>query len=161
MSSSPNGSWLSARIQEIEDTLKNIADYKVVAFKLEKLLHEHRNLRRRHPIITKDAEDQLTQTLDTIKRVESLIEKAVSRKAFALWFGRLMSSGVQSEEFEKLKQEMAINNDKVKSQTGSLERIARSQPADESRQLAYDLFNPGTVERTPFTDPYDEELCDF
>jgi hypothetical protein len=33
--------------------------------------------------------------------------------------------------------------------------------ADESRQLAFDPFNPRTVERVPFTDPYDEELCDF
>lgn len=69
-----------------------------------------------------------------------------------------MSPGLQSKEFEKLKQEMAINNDKVKSQAGSLERIARSQPADESGQLAYDLFNTRSVERIPFTDPYDEEL---
>ncbi|KAJ4012485.1 hypothetical protein NW752_008182 [Fusarium irregulare] len=161
MSSSPNGSWLSARIQKIEDTLKNIADYKVEAFKLEKLLHEHRDLRRRHPILTKDAEDQFSQTLGTIKKVELLIQKAASRKAFKHLIETLMSSGVQSEEFKKLKQEMAINNEKVKSQIGSLERIARSQPADESRQLAYDLFNPRTVERIPFTDPYDEELCDF
>ncbi|KAH7183483.1 uncharacterized protein B0J16DRAFT_401879 [Fusarium flagelliforme] len=161
MSSSHNDPWLSARIQKIEDTLKDIADYKVEAFKLENLLHEHRDLRRRHPIITKDAEDQLTQTLDTIKKVESLIEKAGSRKAFTPWVERIMSSGLQSEEFDKLKQEMAINNGKVKSQAGSLERIARSQPTDESGQLAYDLFNPRTVQRIPFTDPYDEELCDF
>lgn len=161
MSSSPNGSWQKARIKKFEDTLKDIADYKVEAFKLEKLLHEHRDLSRRHPIITKDAEDQLTRTFDTIKNVETLIKEAGSRKAFKTLIERIMSSGVQSEEFERLKQEMAINNDKVKSQTGSLERIARSQPADESSQSAFDLFNPRTVERTPFTDPYDEELCDF
>ncbi|KAF4450007.1 hypothetical protein F53441_6791 [Fusarium austroafricanum] len=154
MSSSPKS---SARPPQIEDALEEIEKYKVEVSKLDGMFHECHDLHQKHPDIARDMKNKIDLTFKTILEAEKLIDKVKSRK---FRFTKELSKP-ESNEFYKLKDQMAANNVEVKNIARRLERITESQPADEPGRSSFDLFNPLIEKTIPFTEPYDEDLCDF
>lgn len=170
MSSSPNGARYSggSSQRQFKHARREIESYKANVYELERLFLACPDLRRTHFDIAGDVEDTITRTLGALKEAETLVDKDMSQTTIMRWVGEAFSSlRPPLKDCENLKQRMEENNRQVETLSRRIERITASQPAHEYGRSSFDLFNPPIdmkppIERTiPFTEPYDEDLCEF
>ncbi|KAI6764374.1 hypothetical protein HG530_008163 [Fusarium avenaceum] len=161
MSTSTKSSWISTRIKRIDDTLKEIESYKDNVYKLEKMFHEGHVVRQRHHHVARDTKDTIELALNTIKEAQAILDEATPLNSFTSWVERLVSSGIQSKEFKDLELKMATNDNKVRTLAHTIENITAPQAANDSSRPSSNAFNYPIEKKIAFTEPYDEDLCDF
>lgn len=158
MSTSTKSSWISTRIKRIDDTLKDIESYMDNICKLEKMSNECPTLRQTQHDAAKHTEITIDLTFKTIQEAQAILKKATPLNPLTSWVETLVSSGIQSKEFKELELKMAANDNEVKRLIQKIENIEESQ---DSSFPSSDTFNLSIEKKIPFTEPYDEDLCDF
>ncbi|KAG4260179.1 hypothetical protein FPRO04_08725 [Fusarium proliferatum] len=161
MSSSANDTRLSTGIQNLEDILQDIENYEDEVCALECLFEAYPDLDRTHHDEAKKVKDTIRHAFETIEKAKRFTNKALFPKLYKPWAERLKSSKLRSEEFRKLQKDMATNSEGVETLVRRLKRTIEPQLAREPSRASLDIYNPPRENRIPFTEPYDEDLCDF
>ncbi|RSL53568.1 hypothetical protein CEP54_010307 [Fusarium duplospermum] len=156
MGSSPNTAQHSNSPFQygIENAQEEMQRYGDNCSKLSKLISKHRYSLDGHRNITENAWKTIMQTNDALEKAGKLVEKYKSRTIIRILndgFGIKLSP--EDKKYEKLKREMEENDGKVERLCQQINGIIASQP-----ELVGGLYMKKTI---PFTEPYDEGLCEF
>ena len=156
MSPSPHGAQRSdpSLQRRIEDALRTIKVYKTNLFDLDDLFRDNRDARIGQDDFSDNIEKTMTQTLDTLDRAKEFVDKQKEKTTSRWWKKNTISK--EWKDYEQLQRVMEENNGKVQYHFRQMQNMVENK-----KPPSFDLFSPRIRNTVPFTEPYDEGLCEF
>ncbi|CAG2004707.1 unnamed protein product [Fusarium graminearum] len=157
MSSSRSEDSYSDTLAQFEEEWAN---YNQNCLELKVLFNKERSyLRRNHNNFAKYVKKTVAKTFLMVNEAETLIDKAKSPHSLKRLYHKINQSGKQQKELGILMKKLKENGEKVKEQTDKIRHESKNKtaPGDEGPS-PFEVFLGKTI---PFTEPYDEDLCNF
>ncbi|RSM08860.1 hypothetical protein CDV31_007999 [Fusarium ambrosium] len=140
----------------IEDAEREVQTYKSNYWKLNWLIREHDSLLAKHFDLTENIHNTIGQTFQTLRRAEGFVYEHKEKTTTRLW--KVLSSPQYRRDYEhwrvyeQLRRVMEENNSKVQCHFREIEDVISSQQPASTDQVDREI---------PFTEPYDEGVCEF